>query len=77
LAAAVLANVRPPTLLLAADGDAQMVQRNESALLRLGAKRKEMILIPGSLRRFEDAQELEIAAELAADWFARYLILPS
>lgn len=77
LARDVLASVRPPTLLLVGAGDTPMVQMNETALLRLGAARKELIMIPGSSRRFEDSAELVTAAELAADWFTRYLILLS
>ncbi|HEV2387263.1 MAG TPA: hypothetical protein VGS20_08410 [Candidatus Acidoferrales bacterium] len=77
LAENVLADVQPPTLLLVGASDAPMVRRNETALLRLGSARKEMIMIPGSSRRFEDSAELATAAELAADWFSRYLILVS
>jgi putative phosphoribosyl transferase len=77
LARDFLANVQPPTLLLVGANDAPIVRINETALLRLGAARKELIMIPGSSRRFEDSAELATAAELAADWFTRYLILLS
>jgi putative phosphoribosyl transferase len=77
LAGSALAQIQAPTLLVLGDGDASLVHANESAFLRLGSPRKELILIPGASSRFDGPGELEMVAELTADWFSRYLILVS
>ena len=74
LAGSALVSVRAPALLLAGASDGQMVRMNESALMRLGSKRKEMIMIPGASSRFDDPEELETVADLTAGWFSECLI---
>jgi putative phosphoribosyl transferase len=74
LAGSALANVQAATLLLVGASDDSLVGANESALLRLGSPRKEMIMIPDASSRFEDPRELAVVAELAADWFSQQLI---
>jgi len=74
LAGSALANVHAPVLLLVGGDDTNMIDVNESVLLRLGSPRRELILIPGTMSRFDDAGEIEAVAELAADWFSQSLI---
>lgn len=74
LAGSALANVQAPALLLAGGADTSLVGANESALLRLGSRRKELVVIPDASSRFEDPRELEVVADLAADWFSEHLI---
>jgi putative phosphoribosyl transferase len=73
LAGSALTNVRVPVLLLSG-ADGNLADINESVLLRLGSPRRELILIPGATGRFDDANEIEAVAELAADWFSQSLI---
>lgn len=75
LAGGALGDVKQPTLLLVGDSDTAVVQANESALLRLGSARKEMIVIPRASSSFDDAGDVEVEADLAADWFSFHLIL--
>lgn len=73
LAGGALASVRVPVLLLSG-ADGNVVDTNESVLLRLGSPRRELVLIPGATGRFDDASEIEAVAELSADWFSQNLI---
>lgn len=75
LGKSALEGVRVPTLLISGDADAAQVQANETALFRLTTERKELILIPEGSTRFSESAELDVIADLASDWFSRYLIL--
>ncbi len=66
--------VRAPVMLLASASETQTVARSEAALLGIGSKRKEAVLVPGSSGRLDDPEELETVAELAACWFSESLI---
>ena len=71
---AFVPNPLPPQLdwtdeLVARLGDAR------EALARLGAH-KELVIVPGATHLFEEPGTLERAAQLASDWFVRYLGAP-
>jgi putative phosphoribosyl transferase len=73
LAGAALERVRAPTLLIVGALDAQVIELNEAAYERLHVE-KELVLVPGATHLFEEPGTLAKAAELAADWFRRYLL---
>ena len=72
LASSSLPAVQAPTLLLVGSKDTQVIELNRMAysLLR-GEKRME--IIPGASHLFEEPGTLEKVAELAGEWFTRYL----
>jgi len=61
--------------LVVGGADASLVRSNESALLRLGSPRKELVMIPGASSRLDDPGERETVADLTAQWFGQNLIL--
>jgi dienelactone hydrolase len=69
-----LARVDAPVRLLASANDGALAEANESVLLRLGSRRRELILIPGGSPRLEEPEEIEAIADLAAEWFSQCLI---
>jgi dienelactone hydrolase len=73
LAGAALPLVRAPTLLIVGGDDEPVIGLNESALARLGAPVKQLVIVPGASHLFEEPGKLEEVARLAADWFTRYL----
>jgi putative phosphoribosyl transferase len=74
LAGSALANVQAPVLLLVGASDGAMVGANESTLMRLGSPRKELVMIPNASPRLDDPGEMEVVADLTADWFSHHLI---
>ena len=79
LARRALAQVRAPTLLLVGGEDELVIALNQDALHALRCEKRLQIL-PGATHLFEEPGMLEWAAELARDWFLRYLtpvILPA
>ena len=70
----VLGEVSAPVMLLAGASDGGSVAQSEAALLGIGSKRKEAVLVPGSSGRFEEPEELDTVADLAANWFSESLI---
>jgi len=72
LAGAALAKVATPTLLIVGGHDAPVIQMNRDAM---GQMRAEVTLeiVPGATHLFEEPGTLERVAELAGNWFARYL----
>jgi pimeloyl-ACP methyl ester carboxylesterase len=73
LAGAALPLVRAPTLLIVGGNDPLVLQLNEEALDRIGAKEKELRIVPGATHLFEESGALEEVARLAADWFTLHL----
>jgi putative phosphoribosyl transferase len=72
LAGLALREVRAPTLLIVGGNDNQVLELNRAAAAQLAAK-NEIIVIPGAGHLFEERGTLERVAELARDWFVRYL----
>ena len=67
-----LAQVKAPTLLLIGGRDEEVIELNRQAYARLPGT-KELRIIPGATRLFEEAGTLEEVARQAAMWFGRYL----
>ena len=72
LAGDALRQVIAPTLLIVGGRDPAVIELNRKALAELrGPKRLE--IVPGATHLFEEPGALELVAELARNWFARYL----
>jgi dienelactone hydrolase len=76
LAGNALPAVQAPTLLIVGGNDEPVIALNETALDRLGARIKRLMVVPGASHLFEEPGKLEEVARLAADWFAQYLHRP-
>lgn len=72
LAMTLLPQVTVPVLLIVGSLDEEVLALNEAALARLGGKR-QLDVIPGASHLFEEPGALEWVAQLAGDWFLRYL----
>lgn len=74
LADRALPRVRAPTLLIVGGDDTPVIDLNEQAL---GSMRqhpeKRLIIVPGASHLFEEPGALEQVAQLARDFFQRYL----
>ena len=76
LAGAALPRVRAPTLLIVGGNDEPVITWNEEALRQLGAREKQLVIIPGATHLFEETGALEAVARLARDWLTRHLSRP-
>jgi putative phosphoribosyl transferase len=72
LAIPCLDKVVSPTLLIVGERDEQVLQLNKQALAHLAVE-KELSVVPGATHLFEEPGTLEQAANLAKNWFIRYL----
>jgi len=72
LAERALPEVKAPTLLIVGGADLLVLDLNEEALGLLNVE-KELAIVPGATHLFEEAGALERVAELAKEWFLRYL----
>jgi putative phosphoribosyl transferase len=72
LAGQSLTNVTTPTLLIVGGLDAPVIQMNRDAM-RLMPGTVKLEIVPGATHLFEERGTLERVAELAAEWFIRYL----
>ena len=72
LAGDALAGVRAPTLLIVGGEDGGVIELNEGAFERLSCE-KRLEIVPGATHLFEEPGCLERVAELARDWFARWV----
>lgn len=72
LAGPALARVRAPTLLIVGGLDTTVIELNQEAFALLPHE-KRLAIVPGATHLFEEPGALEQVAELARDWFARYL----
>jgi putative phosphoribosyl transferase len=72
LAGPALTEVRAPTLLIVGSKDTQVIELNRVAFSLLRVE-KRMEIIPGATHLFEEPGTLEKVAELASEWFTRYL----
>jgi dienelactone hydrolase len=73
LAGDELPTVRAPTLFIVGGNDELVIDINQKALDRLGARVKELVIVPGASHLFEEPGALEQVARLAASWFTRHL----
>lgn len=69
---AALRSVRAPTLLIVGGADATVLELNRRAMGRMSAP-TSLEIIPGASHLFEEPGALERVAELAREWFLRYL----
>ncbi len=72
LAREALTHVRAPTLLVVGGADRPVLDLNVQAAELLRCE-KRVEVVPGAGHLFEEPGALDRVAELAADWFARYL----
>jgi putative phosphoribosyl transferase len=72
LAGAVLPRVVSPTLLIVGGRDTAVIQMNRNAMRQM---RAEVVLeiVPGATHLFEEPGALDRVAELAGDWFIRFV----
>ncbi len=68
----VLSRVVSPVLLIVGGYDLPVIPLNQLAFDKLRCP-KDLRLVPGASHLFEEPGALEIVAELARDWFRRYL----
>jgi putative phosphoribosyl transferase len=72
MAAAVLAKVTAPTLLIVGGDDTQVIQLNQQAYAQLRCE-KALRIIPGASHLFEEPGTLEQVTRLAIDWFSHHI----
>jgi putative phosphoribosyl transferase len=72
LAMPTLHKVKAATLLIVGARDTEVLQLNRQALERLTSP-NELKIIPGAGHLFEESGTLEMVADLASKWFAKYL----
>ena len=72
LAARALPLVKAPTLLIAGGDDVPVIGMNREAYDQMTCERR-MEIVPGASHLFEEPGTLERVAQLARDWFVRYL----
>lgn len=75
LAGDALADVMAPTLLIVGERDPVVIDMNRRAAALMAAH-CEIAIVPGATHLFEEPGTLERVAQLAQDWFVRYLIAP-
>jgi putative phosphoribosyl transferase len=76
LAIPSLAQVRAPTLLIVGGKDLPVLELNELALTYLQCP-KALRVVPDASHLFEEPGTLEQVADLAAEWFGRFLASPA
>jgi dienelactone hydrolase len=72
LAGSALPHVKAPTLLIVGGYDIQVIEMNEDALKQLRTQ-KRLEIVPRATHLFEEPGALETVAQLASEWFTRYL----
>ncbi len=72
LAGAALPRVQAPTLLIVGGDDVPVIAMNRDAYDQMTCERR-LEIVPGATHLFEEPGTLEKVAELARDWFTRYL----
>lgn len=73
LAGEALHHVVAPTLLIVGGQDRTVLELNRRALSELGAKEKDLEIVPSASHLFEEPGTLESVAHLATKWFVRYV----
>jgi len=67
-----LPNVKAPTLLIVGSLDTQVLGLNKQAYEQLQCNKK-LEIVTGASHLFEEPGTLHVVADLAADWFTRYM----
>jgi len=73
LAGPALPRVQAATLLIVGGNDVPVIGLNREALAALGAREKQLVIVPGATHLFEEPGTLEEVARLASAWFSRHL----
>lgn len=73
LALDYLSQVQAPTLLIVGERDEVVIGLNQRAYDRLSAP-KELVIVPGATHLFEEPGALEQVADLAGQWFTKWLV---
>jgi dienelactone hydrolase len=68
-----LPEVQAPTLLIVGGDDPVVIEMNRAALPELTGAERRLEIVPGATHLFEEPGTLERVADLARDWFLRYL----
>jgi dienelactone hydrolase len=74
LAGRALPAVEAPTLLIVGGDDLPVIDMNRDAYAKMTCERK-IEIVPGASHLFEEPGTLERVAELARDWFRRWLLV--
>lgn len=69
-----LSKVKAPTLLIIGSLDTQVIELNKQAYAKMKCEKRVQI-IEGASHLFEEPGTLDIAANLAADWFEQHLVI--
>ena len=72
LAMRFVERVEAPTLLIVGGFDTVVLELNQKVLQRLHCP-KELVVVEGATHLFEEPGKLNKVAELAAEWFEKYL----
>lgn len=72
MAIPVLPQVKSPTLLIVGGNDFGVIELNQQAYDALKSEKK-LEIVPGATHLFEESGTLEQVAELARQWFLKYL----
>ena len=75
LAGDALRDVQAPTLLIIGERDPVVIDLNRGAAAEIPSH-CEIAIVPGATHLFEEPGALERVAELAQEWFVRYLATP-
>ena len=73
LAGSALAQVQAPTLLIVGGLDEVVLDLNRQAYEQLTCE-KRLEVVPGATHLFDEPGTLDRVAELAAEWFSKYLV---
>jgi len=65
--------VQAPTLLIVGGADREVIELNREALAELRCE-KQLAIVPRATHLFEEPGTLEQVAQLAADWFTRWIV---
>lgn len=69
----VIAEVTAPTILIVGSRDEEVLELNKQAYRKMKCLKK-LEVIEGATHLFEEPGKLEIVANVAADWFEKYLL---
>jgi dienelactone hydrolase len=72
LAGAALPEVKAPTLLIVGGNDDVVIELNRTAYDMMTVERR-LEIVPGASHLFEEAGALDIVAQLAREWFQKFL----
>jgi len=68
-----LPEVESPAMLIVGGLDTQVIDLNEKAFSMIGVVLKEIVIVQGASHLFEEPGKLEEVANLAIQWFNKYL----